>query len=80
MGSPLTRSVEPFCFCALQGFIVVIIFALRCRVYGLLKTHMQGDAHGVVHGRILKVFEGGERDITSVMRMFAARQEDVDAK
>ena len=75
LGSPLTRPLEPFCF---ARFEVVVIFALRCRVYGLLKTHRQGDAHGVEHNRILKVFEGGERDITSVMRMYAALQEDVD--
>ena len=45
-----------------------------------MKTHRQDDAQSAEHDRILKVCEGGERDIARVMCVDAALQEDVDMK
>ena len=45
-----------------------------------MKTHGQVDVEGAVQDGILKVAEGGERDIADVTSIDTALQEDADMK
>ena len=66
-------------FCALRGFIVDGVSALRCRVGRLLKTWGQVDGEVAVQDGSLKFAEGGQGDITDVTSIDAALQEQADA-